>query len=282
MFNQISSHLRKTTKSFKQVTDIAMKDMTKDCTMYLVERQLEGLKEDRHWECELDPEDNDGVKGHFVQLNVNFPLDYRDEETGAVLESGATTLHASEAFLEGNKAIVRGKPKLYSKKTKSKKKDGRRLTVSPIVGDRTVLVVRVDANDAQTTATEEDLAREIFGTTDSEGNTDSFNLSSAFKSCSHDKLTFSPYTSTSSSPTQLETNGVLTVDMSETAVIGLSEFVLKDLVLAKVQETFNNADGNLNSLFDHIMLCLPAGSGWGNWRAFGYVNHYITVFNDNR
>ena len=260
-----------------------MKDMTKDCTMYLVERQLEDQKEDSHWECELDPEDNNGVKGHFVQLNVNFPIDYRDEETGAVLESGATTFHATEAFLEGDKAIVRGKPKLYNKKTKkSQKNDGRRLTASPIVGDRTVLVVRVVASDAHTTATEEVLAREIFGITDSNGNSDSFNLASAFNNCSHGKLTFSPYTSTNSSPIQLETNGVITVDITETAVIGLSEFAVKDLVLGKVQEAFNKADGDLNSLFDHIMLCLPPGTGTGGWKGFGYVNHYITVFNDDR
>jgi len=36
---------------------------------------------------------------------------------------------------------------------------------------------------------------------------------------------------------------------------------------------------DLSSIADHIMICLPSGTK-GNWAAYGYIDHYLTVYND--
>lgn len=257
-------HLR---KSAKQVAATEKKDieMSKSCILYLVERQLEGQKKDHKWECEIDADDNDGVQGRLVELNVNFPIDFKDEDVGS-LESGVTTLHSIDAFVSGNKAIVRGKPK-FSKKEK-RKNDVRRLAST---GKRSVLVVRVEANDSSTTASEEELAREVFGITDAQGNSDSFNLSKAYKQCSNNQLEFKP-------TTQIQTaNGVYTVVLEEN-VTGQNEVNIRVRVLETLQEVFGS---DLNSKFDHVMLCLPPGTH-GTWKAYAVVNGYLSVYNDDR
>ena len=143
-----------------------------------------------------------------------------------------------------SKAIIRGAPKLAEKTVEH----NRRLSTT---GHRSVLVVRVDANDASTSATEADLAREVFGLFGSSGETDVFNLSSGFSQCSYDKLTFGPAND------NVETNGVYSACIGS-AVVGQTFGNVRNVVLDKLGTDFENND--LNALYDHVMICMPPGT----------------------
>jgi len=84
--NWQSRYLR--TGPAKKVTE---QKMARPCTLALVETQFEDRTEEHHWECEIDALDNDGIGGKFVELNLNFDVDYKDPDFG-LLEPGVTTL----------------------------------------------------------------------------------------------------------------------------------------------------------------------------------------------
>jgi len=214
-----------------------------DCTLVLADTQFEDNHDEQHWECEVDSSSDSSARGHFLALNLEFNADYKDPVIG-IIESGATTLHADGAVLSESKAIIRGAPKLAQKTFEH----NRRLSTT---GHRSVLVVRVEASDASTSATEADLAREVFGLGDSNGGTDSFNLSSGFSQCSYDKLTFGPAND------GVGTNGVYTVSIGS-AVVGQTFGSVRNVVLDKLRDDFGNND--LNALYDHVMVCMPKGT----------------------
>jgi len=199
--------------------------------------------DEQYWECEVDSSSDSSARGHFLALNWEFNVDYKDSVIG-IIESGATTLHADTAVLFESKAIITGAPKLAQKAFEH----SRRLST---IGHRSVLVVRIEANDASTSATEADLAREVFGLGDSSGGTDSFNLSSGFAQCSYDKLTFGPANG------GVGTNGVYTVSIGS-AVVGQTFGSVRNVVLDKLRTDFGNND--LNALYDHVMVCMPSGT----------------------
>ena len=211
--------------------------------MVLAETQFDDNHDEQQWECEVDSSSDSSAKGHFLALNLEFSADYKDPVIGTI-ESGATTLHADGAVLSESKAIIRGAPKLAQKTFEH----SRRLSTT---GHRSVLVVRVEGSDASTSATEADLAREVFGLGDSNGGTDSFSLSSGFSQCSYDKLTFGPAND------GVGTNGVYTVSIGS-AVVGQTLGSVRNVVLDKLRTEFGNND--LNSLYDHIMVCMPKGT----------------------
>jgi len=235
--------------------------MTRPCIMVLRDMQWEDHHDDHERECELDPADNNGVSGKIVELNVNYDIDARDEVTGA-FESGVTTLEAMDATIQDEKAIIRGNPTF--KKKQLKKHESRRLATE---GTKSVLVVRVKAADAETTSSEEVLAREIFGIKDSSGESDSFNLVSGFSRCSNDKLKFEP------TKDSRATNGVYTVTIPNT-VSGEKHRIIREAATQKVADEL----GDLGSQFDHVMICLPPGTG--NWIAYAYINNWRSVYND--
>ena len=122
------------------------------------------------WECELQPTDADQAGFQFVALEgVNdIPLDQE-----AVI-SGETTLFAEGAVITDGKLVIPKESKktwgkidkrgpAESSKTSKTGEGGRKLVPSnPVV--RTVLVVRVQANDGVTTASLATLSGDIFGT----------------------------------------------------------------------------------------------------------------------
>ena len=201
-----------------------------ECTLYLAETQRKNDNEEEDWECEDE-------NGNFLELNVNFDSKFKYPDVG-VLESGNTVLHANTAFISDQKAIIRGDHKLSKKPI-----DRRRKLVSS--GERSVLVVRVEADDASTSASESEITRKVFGT----GEEGSFNLSSGYGECSFGQLKLKP--------TDHFQNGVKTVTV-DTNIIGEKNVMVKNLVQDKLRAEMNVQ--HLDTVFDHVMIILPPGT----------------------
>lgn len=236
-----------------------------DCTLVLTETQFEGdLPEEHRWECEMDSDLNDEqLRGHYLDLNLGL-----DEEATlqnmSHIQSGKTKLHASHALIEKSKAILHDKTMIEQD---TSREATRKLSVT---GRREVLVVRVEANDTSTSVSESELAKQTFGIGDPNGN----NLKKGYAQCSYNQLQIEP------SPRAF--NGIHTVTLNE-SVYGQSMLDVKNSVLDQLRIDFSTLD--LNSVFDHVMICLPHGtksnSGSTNWAASAAVNGYVSFFNDS-
>ena len=139
-------------------------------------------------------------------------------------------------------------------------------------GEKDLLVVRIEAKDSSTTATEEELIGDIFD--------DEITFTKQMNSCSHGKLTINPATGKNIN------NGVTTIKLNH--VVGRSTDSIIEAIDADSISLFGKA---LNE-FDHVMFCMPPGmifvnsnseatKSWqayvpGHWR---YTN-FVTVFND--
>jgi hypothetical protein len=134
-------------------------------------------------------------------------------------------------------------------------------------GTKTVVVIRVDAKDARTTASEAELADDVFGTAG-----DKLNLKSQYNACSDGKLIFNPLKTNSI----IGNDGVYTVKLPNFAVKGISD----STVLAQVVNTASASLGaKLETIASHVLVCLPPGT-LGSWIAYGYFNSHLTVYND--
>jgi hypothetical protein len=130
------------------------------------------------------------------------------------------------------------------------------------------LVLRAECLDSKTTATEQELADDIFG-----GNGDMLNLKSQFSACSDSKLTFVPLTTNP----LVGTDGVYTVKLPKIGVNGVNDGAL----LAEITNAASTTLGvKLDSVADHVMVCLPPGTA-GTWVSYGYYNSFLSVYNDN-
>ena len=132
---------------------------------------------------------------------------------------------------------------------------------------RKVIVVRVVAKDSATTASEAQLADDIFG-----ANGDMLNLKSGYDSCSNGLLQFEPL----STNELIGSDGVLTVNLPNTTISGASdENILYD-VLGQATKSLGI---HPSRLADHVMVCIPPGTV-GNWISYASVNSWMSVFND--
>jgi hypothetical protein len=115
---------------------------------------------------------------------------------------------------------------------------------------------------------EAQLANNIFGDSG-----DPLNLQSQYKkACSYDQLQFNAVRSN----IQIGTDGIYTVYLPTTNITGASKMAM---LAAAVNEA--TADlGDLTSIAHHVMVCLPPGTT-GSWVAHAYVNHWLSVYNNN-
>jgi hypothetical protein len=134
-------------------------------------------------------------------------------------------------------------------------------------GVKTVLVVRIIAKDARTTATEAQLADDIFGT-----NGDGWNLKSGYDQCSYGQLKFEPLTT----HTKVGPDGIYTVSIPNTAVKGVADSKVVNAALAQVTADLGVSP---NLLANHVMFCLPPGTS-GSWIAYAVINGWKSVYND--
>ncbi len=132
-----------------------------------------------------------------------------------------------------------------------------------VIGNKTFLAIRVIANDASTTSSSSEISDAWYGT-----NGDRVNFKSQYEACSFNQFKVEPFNSGN------VTDGVLTVTIARN-VVGVSDSIVRNAVAT---EATNNL-GDLESKFDHVMLCLPPGTS-GGWIAYAYVNHWLSVYND--
>ena len=130
-----------------------------------------------------------------------------------------------------------------------------------------LLVIRIVAKDSSTTATETELADDIFGASG-----DVVNLQSQYKACSYDQLQFNAVESN----TEVGTDGVYTVYLPNNVIAGASDRTIKTAAVNEASKQL----GTLTNIADHVMLCLPPGTS-GGWLAYAYINHWLSVYNDN-
>ncbi len=234
--------------------------MTRPCTLVLRLTQLVDHTDDRKWLCELDPADSNGERGFFVDINID--IDDQNDPAASTFESGVTKLDGDSIYLHGHHAYVHGSPSFQNEGLVKQTRDERHLQV--VEGNKTVLVLRAVAADAETTSSNEQLALKIFGV----GGQDDFNLSSGYDECSYGKLQFAP--------TPLIQDGVLTVTISD-FVQNSDTDVIRDAMLDKARSELGVTD--LQSIADYTMVCIPPGTGNG-WVAYAFVNQWLSVYND--
>ncbi|KAI2504207.1 Gametolysin peptidase M11 [Fragilaria crotonensis] len=129
-----------------------------------------------------------------------------------------------------------------------------------------VLVLRIQAADASTTASETQLADDVFGAAG-----DVLNLKSQFNQCSYGQLQFEPTTSNA----LVGTDGVYTVTLPTTIITGAADNPIAWAAVDKATAEL----GTLTNFADHVMVCMPPGTS-GGWIAYAYINHWLSVFNN--
>ena len=135
-------------------------------------------------------------------------------------------------------------------------------------GRQTVIVIRIVAVDAATTATEAQLSDDIFGTSG-----DVLNLKSGYNKCSYGQLQLEPLTTNP----RIGTDGVYTVHLRNTFVVGASSSTVYDAAVAQATTDLGKSP---NLVADHVMFCIPPGTT-GGWIAYSVPNHWMSVYNDN-
>lgn len=128
--------------------------------------------------------------------------------------------------------------------------------------NRRLLVVRVVAPDASTTASVDELSDSVFGLRG-----DKYNLRNQYRACSFNQLVFDPVVNASYGVF----GGVKEVRISQKIKNATSSVVEKAVTKA--------IGGGKPSFADNVMYCLPPGT-LGSWLAYGYTNSWLSVYND--
>lgn len=130
-----------------------------------------------------------------------------------------------------------------------------------VTGTRTLLVLRITANDASPFYSAQDIYGYVF---DSSQPIQAPSLASQYSALSFGKLTFVP--------TQY---GVLDVSVNMNAN-GATSDQIRDAAIAAVQSSFGVS--TITAMADHVMFCIPPGTG--SWSGNASINSWRTVFND--
>jgi hypothetical protein len=139
-------------------------------------------------------------------------------------------------------------------------------------GKKTILVVRVIANNRATTASESALARDVFD--------DSVNVATQYKACSYGKLNFVKANNRAirgANKGRGETsirNGVTTVRVNMST--GKGDGAMVNAITAALKQNFGVSSPA--RLANHVMYCLPRGTM--NGIAYAYVNSWMSVYSD--
>ena len=139
-------------------------------------------------------------------------------------------------------------------------------------GNPKVLAVRVISPDANTTLSSEDLSDKLFGTGGK-----NFTMRSQFMHCSFNQFNPVAYEGITNDGRYIS-NGVVNVKI-EKNVTDESTGIIQDLVIEELEKIMNNT----KSEADFVMIFLPPGtklSGSLDWKAYAFLNHYISVFNE--
>ncbi len=134
-------------------------------------------------------------------------------------------------------------------------------------GNRDVLIIRIEANDSQTSRDNKQLSNDFFGTYGKK-----VSPKSQMDYCSKNQLRFVP-----ASGNGIE-NGVLTVKLNQD-VKNLVHIDVKNKASQKARQII----GKSLQSFSHVAFCLPPGTVNSNsmdWVAFGYYTNFQSVYNN--
>ncbi|KAI2498223.1 Gametolysin peptidase M11 [Fragilaria crotonensis] len=231
-------------RSLQDSNSTTRRTSKRECIAFLVEKQYQdGRHVDQPLECELQGEDLKGKKYKMVRVK-GLTTSWAQQNN---VTSGVTTIFAPDgAFIDDQ---------------------ANELIVPSGTAIKTVLVIRIIARDAQTTATEAQLADDIFGT-----NGDVWNLKTGFDQCSYGQLTFEPLTT----HPKVGPDGIYTVSIPNTSVRGVGDSKVVNAALAQVTTDLGVSP---NLLANHVMFCLPPGTS-GSWIAYAIINGWRSVYND--
>lgn len=198
------------------------------------------------FKCALHPSDRELAGRHFVDIkgvDTAMLFNVTSGETtmevqGAIIANGAYTVPAGAAIQFG------------------KKETRRRL--SKTEGQKKILVIRASTNGGSTISQRSSIVDAIFGTY---GNTVS--MRSQYLGCSHDKLDFAPFEGTTQYGYNVQ-DGILEVSINDDFT-GQTRYEAEE----GLQKAAEALVGDLESQFDHVMLCLPPGTA-GSWVAYAY------------
>lgn len=207
----------------------------------------------------LEVEGRSDVGGRMLELrNLTDAVPSVD-----ALQSGADRLTIVGAHMKGNTITVT-KDSIVTVK-QSAVQTRKRRTVS---GSRDVIVVRVVAADASTTASEAVLSDKVFGTAG-----DVVNLRSQYLACSDGQASFDPFNGPTSTGAMVS-NGVTTVTIPSN-VIGADGLTIMNEVLA----VGKLALGDWSLQFDHVLVVLPPGTTTPvGWLVDAMENHWLSVY----
>jgi hypothetical protein len=134
----------------------------------------------------------------------------------------------------------------------------------PVIGTRTILVLRVSVDDQSVGHTADLLSERIFG--------NGISMKMQYAKCSAGKLWFQP--------AAVRTNGILEVPLNATNLDD-STFAtsISNAAISRARQLLGLSEkDHISSQADHIMIFLPPGTG--NWVASAAVDHWRSTYND--
>lgn len=229
------------------------------------------------YECELDPKDTNGVEGIFLPIED----DGRMELAGIV--PGETTISAKNSHIK-NGQVALGKQMIMGLSTTTttsvKVQDKNNRNLATVTGDKSILVVRINAlgDSTSTTLSEERFSDSVFSNNADGNGADARSLKTQYAACSHGKLNIieADGPEIDGIPYQYPeiTNGAITIDIAESASEGHG--VLRDAATVMLTDIFGKPPRNVA---DHVMYCLPSNAMSGII-AYAYINSWNSVYSD--
>ncbi len=216
-----------------------------------------GAQTKTHHYNECSPVENGMVSDYSYPIDL--PADFVEQNKDAMM-SGKLFAKIPRGQIVNGKVIYPYTVKItVADSPESFEKRHRRLQAT--TGAQKILVLRISANDSTNTFTASQLYNYIFSTSDPI-NTPS--LVTQYSQLSFGKLNFVP-----------TMGGVIEVPVNMNANGALSS-TIRDAAIAYVTSTYGVS--SLTQLADHIMFCIPPGTG--NWAGSSPVVSWRIVMND--
>jgi hypothetical protein len=253
------------------------KPQTKECTVLAVaDYHLQNLQEltihsgeDETFECEMDPQDMDGISGLTLPIQatpeqkhvLKMMLDNGELQSGesTIFEAGSEIDPIQGLFLPPDVEIKLGK------RNKDAGQYPRHLAV--VTGDKPILAVKVtDSVGKVRPESPAQIGDDIFGTL-----SDPLNLKSQMSACSFGQLNVIPG---NIDPIHEAAAGVIEVTIPIT-LEGNDRYTIRNAVTTAVQ---NKLGFSLPGPFQQVMYILEGCYVECGWAAYAYINSWNSVY----
>lgn len=240
-------------RSSRGLTTSILCHITMECVST---READGQTHQQQHHHECSPVEN-GLVSDF-SYTVDLPTEFIEKNNDALL---AGTLFANIPMGQiVDSAVVYPFNSEITVGTAPESFETRRRRLSASTETRTVLVLRISANDATPAFSDQQYFNYIFDET----NVTQPTLASQYKRLSFGKLNFVP-----------TKYGIMDVKVNMNAN-GATSMSIRDAAIAVVQSKYSVS--TITQLADHVMLCIPPGTG--NWAGSSPVMSWRLVLND--